>query len=315
VESETRRLILQHQLDASVVAYGSGNAPWAGRAGTQLDTVIIAPGAAAGEVYVCPPDCAGAQDCDSQRFGCSAPNARRFSYLFGSFSPAETYWSQFVSLSASKQAKTVAFVYENEKSFTRAMIEGARTAAYNLGLDIVADIGIAVGGSDTMVPDVLTSQLDQNGIASDVIRENIKIDGTWEDASEPFVNLINRLEVDVVVGGTYYASCVGLVKAFLKSGKLPQSLGVAACVGDPKLYGDLDKNLRWLSGPSQWDERLTGSDYTDFPYNPVNHYPVFEASDVPSAQQFFDAYVDQWGERPSYQVSSVPRKSAWQLAV
>ena len=191
----------------------------------------MAPGAAAGAVYVCPSDCVGAAACDAARFGCSAPNARRFQYLFGSFSPAEQYWSQFVSLSSAKGAKSIAFVYENEKSFTSAMMDGARTTAYNLGLDIVADIGIAVGGTTTMTPDMLTRLLDTR-VGSDPIRQNIKISGTsWEEVNEPVVNLLNKLNVDVVVGGTYYASCVGLVNAFLKSNRLPKSLGVAACVG------------------------------------------------------------------------------------
>ena len=194
-------------------------------------------------MYVCPSQCNGhagppngPEDCGSKLFNCRAPNARRFQYLFGSFSPAEQYWTQFVSLSGAKLAKTIAFVYENEKSFTAAMIDGARTAAYNLGFKIVADIGIAVGGTEAAKPDLLTNLVGDGGIGSDVITRNIKVDGTWQDASVPFVNLINSLDVDVVVGGTYYASCVGLVEAFLASGKLPKSLGVAACVGDPKLY-------------------------------------------------------------------------------
>lgn len=31
-----------------------------------------------------------------------------------------------------------------------------------------------------------------------------------------------------------------------------------ACVGDPKMYNDVGKDLRWLSGPTQVRKRCTG---------------------------------------------------------
>ena len=52
-------------------------------------------------------------------------------------------------------------------------------------------------------------------------------------------------------GATYYSSCVALIQAFSELKFYPKSLAVAACVGDPKLYNAVGKDLRWLSGPTQ----------------------------------------------------------------
>jgi hypothetical protein len=51
-------------------------------------------------------------------------------------------YSNFVSLSVMKRAKTVAFISEYSQSFTAAMRDGARSTAEDLGLKVVADIGI-----------------------------------------------------------------------------------------------------------------------------------------------------------------------------
>lgn len=50
--------------------------------------------------------------------------------------------SNFVSLSVMKRAKTVAFISEYSRTFTAAMRDGARSTAEDLGLKVVADIGI-----------------------------------------------------------------------------------------------------------------------------------------------------------------------------
>jgi hypothetical protein len=67
----------------------------------------------------------------------------------------------------------------------------------------------------------------------------------------PFAELAKALDVDVVIGATYYSSCVGLIQAFSDLEYFPRSLAVAACIGAPSLYNDVGKDLRWISGPSQ----------------------------------------------------------------
>jgi hypothetical protein len=73
----------------------------------------------------------------------------------------------------------------------------------------------------------------------------------WQDLAEPFVELAKTLDVDIVIGATYYDSCVGLIKAFGDLEYYPRSLALAACIGNPKLYDDVGKDLRWISGPTQ----------------------------------------------------------------
>jgi hypothetical protein len=69
--------------------------------------------------------------------------------------------------------------------------------------------------------------------------------------ADPFAELAKALDVDVVIGATYYASCVGMINAFSSMKYYPRSIAVAACVGDDNLYNDVGKDLRWISGPSQ----------------------------------------------------------------
>ena len=59
------------------------------------------------------------------------------------------------------------------------------------------------------------------------------------------------------------------------------------------------------TGPVQWDERLQGSDYTDYVSNPVHHYAITEPTDPPSARQFADAFFNKWGSQPSYHLAAV----------
>jgi hypothetical protein len=211
---------------------------------------VLAPGAAGSSNFVCPIDCVAEADCERASFGCTKPNTRRFDYLFGSLSPPLEYWPQFLSLSAQKQAQTIALVYEHEATLTSEQMEGVRILVQKYGLSLVADIGIATGGSTPAHRDFLTRRLSGGTLGPDSITDQIKFSGSWQDVATPVVELINKLNVDVVIGGTSYESCVGLVKAFVASKILPKSLGVTGCVDEPELYDVLDKNLRWLSGVS-----------------------------------------------------------------
>jgi hypothetical protein len=222
-------------------------APHAAMAGDELQTVILAPSAQENSVYVCPSDCGGVEICATLSFGCTAPSTRRFEYLFGSLSPSERYFQDFTYLSARK-AKTIALVYEHELTLYEDMIKGVRNFATKFGLQIVADIGIAIGGSKPIPRDFLVNQVSAGKLAPDVIKREIKSLGTWQDAATPVVAIIQQLDVDVVVGGTTYDGCVGLLKAFVSANVFPKAIGLSECVGNPELYKDLDKLVRWLAG-------------------------------------------------------------------
>jgi len=222
-------------------------APHAAMAGDELQTVILAPSAQENSVYVCPSDCGGIEICAALSFGCTAPSTRRFEYLFGSLSPSERYFQDFTYLSARK-AKTIALVYEHELTLYGDMLQGVRNFAAKFDLQIVADIGIAIGGSKPIPRDFLVNQLSAGNLAPDVIRREIKSLGTWQDAATPVVAIIQKLDVDVVVGGTTYDGCVGLLKAFVSANVFPKAIGLSECVGNSELYKDLDKLVRWLAG-------------------------------------------------------------------
>lgn len=222
-------------------------APHAAMAGDELQTVILAPSAQDNSVYVCPPDCGGIEICAALSFGCTAPSTRRFEYLFGSLSPSEQYFQDFTYLSARK-AKTIALVYEHELTLYEDMMKGVRNFATKFGLHMVADIGIAIGGSKPIPRDFLVNQVSAGNLAPDVIKGKIKSLGTWQDAATPVVAIIQKLDVDVVVGGTTYDGCVGLLKAFVSANVFPKAIGLSECVGKPELYKDLDKLVRWLAG-------------------------------------------------------------------
>lgn len=78
--------------------------------------------------------------------------------------------SNFVSLSVMKRAKRAAFISEHARSFTAAMRDGAVNTALDLGLTIVANVGIKVctgAGCPTTKParDALTKLIPAGGKA------------------------------------------------------------------------------------------------------------------------------------------------------
>ena len=133
------------------------------------------------------------------------------------------------------------------------MMHGARDEASRWGFQIVAEIGVAVGGSNPAPRDVLLARHRPGSGAHHTIREKLEYAGSWQDVLVPVVELVNALNVDVVVSGSSYHGCLGLVQAFLASGRLPKALGLGLASGvqigvDSDLYANLDKNVRWLSG-------------------------------------------------------------------
>jgi len=181
----------------------------------------------------------------------------------------------------------------------------------------VADIGIkyvtCIAGATCTKPakNQLTDLIPTGGIQKILddgkpIEHNFEtyLGAGYKDLADPFAELAKALDVDIVIGATYYDSCVALVQAFSELKFYPKSLAVAACVGNPSLYDAVGKDLRWLSGPTQWVKSLSGPDYTETALMNVKHYIKASASDDPSPLQFYNAFLAKWGSGPSYQIAS-----------
>ena len=184
--------------------------PHSALAGDEMQTVVLAPGACEDTIFVCP------EDYQSATFACSAPNTRRFDYLFGFMSQPRDLFTQVVTIAAQQRARTMAIMYESEDQLTSSMMQTVRTHAQSLGISIVADVGVAL---DQDSPAIFRNELtkrwsSQMTVSEDVLKAQIKSSGTWQQSVAPFVDLVNQLDVDVVVGGTSYDSCVALVRAF-----------------------------------------------------------------------------------------------------
>ena len=303
-----KQFITDNGLDVSLTPYSSSLSPYAGRAGHETNVPVVATGAAAETVFACP-ECDDAADCAAKAFGCAAPNTRRYNELFGVLSVAGTYFRDFVSLSSIKGAKRVAFVYEINKSFTYAMVVGAKTQATNLKMEIIADITMAeqrdadlCSGSDpaTMCsdPDGLITEADaQTGVPTVVSKGS-----SWTDSGFRLVPLLKHLNTDLVIGGTYPTSCTGLVMGFRQANYLPKGLGLSTCMGSVSMFTTLGKDMRWLAGPSQWDRRLTGRDFEESKYTVPNHFQ--KTDDKTSPQQMYEAFQADHVEPPIYQATA-----------
>ena len=79
---------------------------------------------------------------------------------------------------------------------------------------------------------------------------------------------------------------------------------MSACIGNPNLYNAVGKDLRWISGPTQWVKSLSGPDYTESSVNTVRHFVKDSSADLPSPQQFYNAFEAKFGAGPSYQFAS-----------
>ena len=133
------------------------------------------------------------------------------------------------------------------------MKQGVREEALKWGFHIIAEIGVALGGDEVAPHDLLTrkwNSLEALGGSSTTLKAELSFLGQWQDVHVPLVQLVNQLDVDIVISSSNYESSLGLVRAFINSGKLPKALALSCGMGDPNLYRDLDKNVRWLSGAS-----------------------------------------------------------------
>ena len=287
-----KTLVNDHGSKVVFSAYSSTLSPYAAKAGDELGIPIIAAGAAAESAYVCPSACDNATHCNSKAFGCALPNSRRFDNMFGTFSPAGKYFREFVSLVGSiKGAKTIAFLLE-DKSFTQAMVDGAVAQAGAIGMQTVSTVYVNADGGLDADPAV-------DSLSANAVPVNAKVTGkTWKSAARPFVERMKALDVDVIVGGTYASSCHGLVEALKEANWVPKAIGLGACMGATAMYTKFGQDMRWLTGPSQWDSRLKGAAYEETSYTVPNH---FLGSDPPAPALFYDAFKSKFNGIPTYQ--------------
>ena len=162
----------------------------------------------------------------------------------------------------------MAFVYEIAKSFTYAMVVGAKTQAGNLKMEIVADITMAeqrdadlCAGSDAATKCTTGEELIAEAKLATGVPTVVSRGSSWVDSGFRLVPLLKDIGVDLVIGGTYPTSCTGLVQGFRQANYLPKGLGLSTCMGSSSMFTTLGKDMRWLAGPSQWDRRLTGRDF------------------------------------------------------
>jgi len=162
-----------------------------------------------------------------------------------------------------KRATTVAIISEHTQPSPASQRDGAISMAELMGLKLVANIGMkttcasatCVGAKPSR--DALT-KLILNVTDGNPVTANLEFNGaSWQELTDPFVELVRALDVDIVIGATFYASCVALIKSCRDLKHFPRSLGISQCIGDSNLYNDVGKDLRWISGPSQVCRRTT----------------------------------------------------------
>lgn len=299
-----KALIDAHNLDAVVSPYSSSLTPYAAKAGLEAGIPVL-PNGASESVYVCP-ECSSLADCEAAAFNCKKANTRRFDSLVGSISPGGQYFRDFVSSVALKGAQRIAVVGE-ERSFTLSQKAGALAQARASNMDIVADIVLAESGEaalHTTSEDLLAKHREYLESGSDNTFSATVSGSSWESAAAVAVELLERLDVDVVIGYTYVDSCIGLVKGMKTRNWLPKALGLGACLGNSAMFSALGKDMRWLAGPSQWDHRLKGRDFEETQFTSPNHFAISERRPN-SPQQFYDKYVELFSEPPIYQATMV----------
>ena len=261
------------------------------------------PNGAAESVYVCP-ECTDPAHCEEVAFNCKQANTRRFDNLVGSISPAGQYFRDFVSTTTLKGARRIALVGEG-RAFTMQTAAGARAQAEASNMDIVADVILSASGDASSYTSAESLVAQHQAFLESGSKGSFSatvVGKSWQSAAEVAVHLLQRLDVEVVVGSTYVPSCIGLVKG-MKAGKwLPKALGLGTCLGNSAMFSSLGKDMRWLAGPSQWDHRLKGRDFEETEFTSPNHFKIEEG--LPSSPaQFHQKYLELFGEPPIYQAA------------
>ena len=88
------------------------------------------------------------------------------------------------------------------------------------------------------------------------------------------------------------------MEALKEANWTPKALALGACMGATAMYTKFGQDMRWLTGPSQWDSRLKGVAYEETPYTVPNH---FLGSDPAAPALFYDAFKSKFNSIPTYQ--------------
>jgi len=122
---------------------------------------------------------------------------------------------------------------------------------------------------------------------------------SYDVVSDICQTLFLGIHPDIIMGGTYYEPCVELVRGLMAEGWWPKALAMTTCAGDPRTADALRQHVRWLAGPTQWDKRLAGGEYSEEFLNA----PVFHNVSTPSPRVFNEKWAARFGSEPNYQAA------------
>ena len=275
-------------------AYGDELAPWAARAGVEKQVPVFATGAAADETYLCPEFCTSPEDCDAMRWGCKGAATRRFEYLFGTLTPATAYFRSFVSL-ARLQGAQLAVIISEDTPLSRSIARGAKGDLKTMGITLGAEFVVDSSGNE--VQDAESAAQMATGAKAEPL--SAKLTGSsFRSVTAIITDYLKAHDIDIVIAGTGKENCLAVIETFREKGYGPKGLGITGCVGTPEAYSMFKKDIRWISGPSQWDYRLKGQAYEE------DTGGLFASAFDSSPKQFRRAFQKVAGRDPTYQAAS-----------
>lgn len=211
--------------------------------------------------------------CDPQSWrtqpGCMAPNTRRFKYASSVLNSGALYFTSWLGMARVSGARTVGVLYTRSEFYSE-VAKGVRDAAQNYGMVLTYD---------RMVEGV-------NGGFARVLPERI------DEAIAELAALPVDQSPDALVLVAW--DCVPWIRAMRAHDYLPRALGALRCVDDDFAFGALGDDLRFISGPGQWSERLASAAYTEnLDTQPWSMFPAVingTRQALSSAAQFAEAY-------------------------
>lgn len=292
--------ILPWKPDIIVNPYSSSISPSVTLSAQESGTPTVAWGAASESAWVCPSSCADADDCNDKAPPCKSPNSPRFKNVMSTWGTGAAYFSTFVStVKTAFKSKTMVVIAE-PKEFPLSTSLGGVMRGLEVGVELKAEIFITTPAGHEGKPVVTeTGPRSFAGAKAFTVAA-----ASWREAGIEAISILKRqnlTDIDVVVGGTYYASCVGIAQGMVAEDWWPPHFAATACADNANIKEALGKNARFIASPSQWDKKLSGVYYTEKETDQVNH---FHTSERTAPQQFYQMWVDRWGATPRYQDAS-----------
>jgi len=206
--------------------------------------------------------------CDDRLlYPCTAPYRRRFPNLWSFLPSASDYMPTTIAVSSIKGAKTVAILYENVEPW-RPACQGALRAMDNFDMENVMMHALP---------------------------------NTSAEAATDVVHTLKSLNPDFVVMCTFGGFCKKFVDATRDLDYTPKGIGMTSCITSPSLHVGRELIAPWISGPSTWQKKLTGLDYSPRPGGLVNMFPA--EGNISSARKFALEFNEILGRDPTYQAA------------